>query len=223
MTSESNPLGIQCIDHLEFTCNDLNSPTRDLFYTYGFSKTYESPNKQKELFSQGQVRFLLNSEDSGLARDYLNKHGEGVSKMSFLVDDCEKALETAVKRGGKEVSNVQIISGLSTEIDFSLSTSSIEGEVVQVTAVKPLIQKDETSSVSTVSSEQLRNMPLSGTANTSSGSSSNNRPPRCYCCCFATGTAAAAAVAVAAVAAAAALLLPLPAAAAACASCCCCC
>jgi hypothetical protein len=60
----------------------------------------------------------------------------------------------------KEVSNVQIISGLSTEIDFSLSTSSIEGEVVQVTAVKPLIQKDETSSVSTVSSEQLRNMPI---------------------------------------------------------------
>ena len=60
----------------------------------------------------------------------------------------------------KEVSNVQIISGLSTEIDFSLSTSSIEGEVVQVVAVKPLIQKDETSSVSTVSSEQLRNMPI---------------------------------------------------------------
>ena len=60
----------------------------------------------------------------------------------------------------QEVSNVQVISGLSTEINFSLSTSSIEGEVVQVTAEKPLIQKDETSSVSTVTSEQLRNMPI---------------------------------------------------------------
>ena len=60
----------------------------------------------------------------------------------------------------QKISNVQVISGLSTEISFSLSASSIEGEVVQVTAEKPLIQKDETSSVSTVSSEQLRNMPI---------------------------------------------------------------
>ena len=60
----------------------------------------------------------------------------------------------------QKISNVQVISGLSTEIRISLSASSIEGEVVQVTAEKPLIQKDETSSVSTVSSEQLRNMPI---------------------------------------------------------------
>ncbi len=60
----------------------------------------------------------------------------------------------------QEISNVQVISGLSTEINFSLSTSSIEGEVVQVTAEKPLIQKDETSSVNTITSEDLLNMPI---------------------------------------------------------------
>ena len=69
-------------------------------------------------------------------------------------------MATYIGYATQEITNVQVISGLSTELNFSLSTSSIEGEVVQVMAVKPLIQKDETSSVSTVSSQQLRNMPI---------------------------------------------------------------
>ena len=47
----------------------------------------------------------------------------------------------------QEVSGVRVISGLSTPVDLSLSTSTIEGDVVQVMAERPLIQKDETSSV----------------------------------------------------------------------------
>lgn len=69
-------------------------------------------------------------------------------------------LASYIGYASQEVSNVRVMTGLSTEIKFSLSTSSIEGQVVQVVAEKPLIQKDETSSVSTVSSEQLRNMPI---------------------------------------------------------------
>ena len=57
---EDNPLGIIAIDHLEFTCDSLDTPTKELFYTFGFSKTSECQLKQEELFSQGQVRFLLN-------------------------------------------------------------------------------------------------------------------------------------------------------------------
>ena len=58
------------------------------------------------------------------------------------------------------MSGVRVISGLNTEVDFTLNTSTIEGQVVQVTAEKPLIQKDETSSVNVVTSEQLENMPI---------------------------------------------------------------
>ncbi|MFL3014277.1 MAG: carboxypeptidase regulatory-like domain-containing protein [Candidatus Neomarinimicrobiota bacterium] len=60
----------------------------------------------------------------------------------------------------QEVSGVRVISGLSTPVDLSLSTSSIEGDVVQVVAEKPLIQKDETSSVNVVTGDQLENMPI---------------------------------------------------------------
>lgn len=107
MTTETNPLGIKAIDHLEFTVNDFNSPTRELFRTYGFTKTYEDNEKDQELFSQGQVRFLMTKKNEGQARDYFNNHGEGVSKMSFLVDNAEHALETAVKRGAKDIGNLE--------------------------------------------------------------------------------------------------------------------
>ena len=60
----------------------------------------------------------------------------------------------------QEVSGVRVISGLSTPVDLSLSTSTIEGDVVQVMAEKPLIQKDETSSVNVVTGDQLENMPI---------------------------------------------------------------
>ena len=67
---------------------------------------------------------------------------------------------TYIGYSAKEVSSVRVISGLNTEINFSLTTSTIAGDVVQVTAEKPLIQKDETSSINVVTSEQLENMPI---------------------------------------------------------------
>ena len=51
---------------------------------------------------------------------------------------------TYIGYSAKEVSSVRVISGLNTEVNFSLATSTIAGDVVQVTAEKPLIQKDET-------------------------------------------------------------------------------
>ena len=60
----------------------------------------------------------------------------------------------------QEVTGVRVISGLSTPVNLLLSTSTIEGDVVQVTAEKPLIQVDETSSVNVVTGDQLENMPI---------------------------------------------------------------
>ncbi|MAE10033.1 MAG: TonB-dependent receptor, partial [Candidatus Marinimicrobia bacterium] len=69
-------------------------------------------------------------------------------------------LATYIGYSGKEVSGVRVISGLSTEINFSLTPSAIEGEVVQVTAERALIQKDETSSINVITGEQLDNLPI---------------------------------------------------------------
>ena len=46
-----------------------------------------------------------------------------------------------------DVADVLVRSSLTTKVDFSLKMSSVEGQVVTVVAEKPLIQVDETSSV----------------------------------------------------------------------------
>jgi 4-hydroxyphenylpyruvate dioxygenase len=96
-----NPLGILSIDHLEFTCDQLSSPSRALFHKLGFECHYQAP--EQELFVQGQVRFLLNASQTGHSRQYFQKHGEGVSTMSFLVENTEHAYATALKRGATSV------------------------------------------------------------------------------------------------------------------------
>lgn len=100
-----NPLGLLAIDHLEFTCDQLDGPSKELFYTLGFEKQYQADDR--ELFVQGQVRFLLNASKSGHSREYFKNHGEGVSTMSFLVEDAKHAYETALNRGAEGVRDVQ--------------------------------------------------------------------------------------------------------------------
>lgn len=99
--NEDNPLGILAIDHLEFTCDNLDSKTKDLFYNLGFEKTYENIGECSELYSQGQVRFLMtaNPKPESWSRQYFEGHGEGVSKMSFLVEDAAHALKEVKNRG----------------------------------------------------------------------------------------------------------------------------
>lgn len=103
-----NPIGIQAIDHLEFTSEQPNENITPLFKKLGFQISEKSTNT--ELFTQGQIRFALTqaTNDQRHASQYFHKHGEGVSKISFEVQDVEKALENAVARGATEFQNVII-------------------------------------------------------------------------------------------------------------------
>lgn len=99
----TNPLGIEAIDHLEFCTDSLNTPTKDTFYKFGFEKSYEDPKINAEVFSQGQVRFVIiaHPDQNDLSVKYFKAHGEGVSKISFIVENAEHALNEAVKRGAE--------------------------------------------------------------------------------------------------------------------------
>ncbi len=121
--AEDNPLGIKAIDHLEFTCESLTTPTRELFHKLGFSKTAENKNENLELFTQGQVRFVLNANPNGHARKYLNLHGEGVSTISFQVEDAEHAIKEAHKRGAEVVKELQVFE----TPEGLIKTASIQG------------------------------------------------------------------------------------------------
>lgn len=103
-----NPAGLKNIDHLEFTVDSLNSPTVALFTTMGFVKTAQ--DSDSILFTQGQVRFLVKAaqDEKNLARQYFKAHGEGVSKMSFQVENVEKALDITLKNGAKLIHDLKI-------------------------------------------------------------------------------------------------------------------
>jgi 4-hydroxyphenylpyruvate dioxygenase len=103
-----NPAGLKNIDHLEFTVDDLHSPTVKLFTTMGFVQT--AHDEDSILFTQGQVRFLVKAskDENNLARKYLKAHGEGVSKMSFQVENVERALDITLKNGAKLISDLKI-------------------------------------------------------------------------------------------------------------------
>ena len=105
--SSENPLGIDCIDHLEFCCDSLETPTKKIMETFGFMDGEIDEENNQILLTQGQVRFLMNANKNSYARDYLKKHGEGVSTISFQVEDCEHALKEAHKRGAKVVRKLE--------------------------------------------------------------------------------------------------------------------
>lgn len=107
MKKNQNPLGIKKIDHLEFCCDSLDTPTRSIFKKFGFLDSMTNKNETNLLMGQGQVNFLLNCDKNSYASDYLKKHGEGVSKISFLVEDARQALKEAQNRGAEIFSNIK--------------------------------------------------------------------------------------------------------------------
>ncbi len=107
----TNPLGILAIDHLEFCTDSLQTKTLDTFYQFGFEKSFEHLESHSELLSQGQIRFVItaNPDKNHHSQKYFNLHGEGVSKISFLVENAEHALLEAVKRGAHLMEPLKII------------------------------------------------------------------------------------------------------------------
>ena len=99
----TNPLGIEAIDHLEFCTDSLLTPTIDTLYKFGFEKTYSNPKTNSELYSQGQVRFVVIAHPDELhpSSQYFKAHGEGVCKISFLVENAEHAINEAIRRGAE--------------------------------------------------------------------------------------------------------------------------
>jgi len=59
-----------------------------------------------------------------------------------------------------EYSNIRVSVDLTTQINVALQTTSVELETLVVTAERPLVIKDMTSSISTTTAEQIQNLPV---------------------------------------------------------------
>ncbi|MDO1582694.1 bifunctional sugar phosphate isomerase/epimerase/4-hydroxyphenylpyruvate dioxygenase family protein [Rhizobium oryzicola] len=69
--------------------------------TLGFRKTKIHRTKKVELFEQGDIRLLVNTEDSGFANTSFAVHGTSAYAVALAVDDAEKALVRAIALGAE--------------------------------------------------------------------------------------------------------------------------
>lgn len=60
------------------------------------------------------------------------------------------------------ISNIRVHADLTTEVNFDLPTTVLEGETVSIVAERPIINKNVTNTVKTLDAEDLKNIPMRG-------------------------------------------------------------
>ncbi|NTJ44726.1 sugar phosphate isomerase/epimerase and 4-hydroxyphenylpyruvate domain-containing protein [Agrobacterium larrymoorei] len=90
------------IGFVEFsTDEDDGKVLAGILTTLGFRKTAVHRSKNVSLFEQGNIRLLLNTDDSGFANASFAVHGTSAYAMAMIVDDAEEALRRAVALGAE--------------------------------------------------------------------------------------------------------------------------
>lgn len=99
-TCETNPLGLNGIEFVEFASPDPQH-LHDLFTGFGFSKTMKHQDLDIDYYNQNDIHFLINRQPRTLAEAFHRKHGPCICSMGWRVDDAEQAWKTAIERGAK--------------------------------------------------------------------------------------------------------------------------
>lgn len=98
-----NPLAIRGIAFVEYAApsDAAAEQLHKLFGALGFSRTDRHTVRPIDLYTQGQMAFLVNREPVGFAADFAKAHGPSIPGMAWWVDDAQAALKTAVERGAR--------------------------------------------------------------------------------------------------------------------------
>lgn len=72
-----------------------------ILQTLGFRKTKIHRTKKVELYEQGDIRLLVNTEKRGFANTSFALHGTSAYAVALAVDDAEKALARAIALGAE--------------------------------------------------------------------------------------------------------------------------
>ncbi len=99
---------IQDIDHVVLHVDDAAAAAASLAENYGFrpvGRSAAGAELTSVLMRQGDIRLLLTStrETSHPARQFVDRHGEGVGVIAFATPDARSAFAEAVQRGGAPV------------------------------------------------------------------------------------------------------------------------
>lgn len=90
------PAPVQAVEFIEFTVSEAERPGFEtLLRALGFARSGAHRSKDVDLWSQGDIRIVLNSEADGFAHSYQITHGTSVCALALCVPDAQAAIARA--------------------------------------------------------------------------------------------------------------------------------
>lgn len=106
MRSESNPLGMQGIDFVEWGTPNPGT-MHEIFQSFGFSRLHEHNTKNISAYTQHDITFFLNSQEGSFSEEFGKLHGPSISALGLRVEDAAFAFEEAVRRGARAFAGIE--------------------------------------------------------------------------------------------------------------------
>jgi 4-hydroxyphenylpyruvate dioxygenase len=87
---------ISAVEFIEFAISEVDRPGfQTLLTALGFGRTGTHRSKDVDLWRQGDIRIVLNSDDEGFAHSYQITHGTSVCAIALRVPDAKAATQRA--------------------------------------------------------------------------------------------------------------------------------
>lgn len=100
--SVPNPMGTDGFEFVEYTAPDP-ALLKNLFQRLGFRAVARHRSKDVELYRQGGINFIVNSEPDSFARAFARIHGPSICAMAFRVANAADAYERAMELGARPI------------------------------------------------------------------------------------------------------------------------
>jgi len=98
--STDNPAGTDGFEFVEFAHPDPQS-LRESFSNMGYTHVANHKTKAVELWQQGDISYLINSEPDTHAAAFIEEHGPCAPSMGWRVVDAQHAFDHAVSQGAE--------------------------------------------------------------------------------------------------------------------------
>ncbi len=96
---------VKGVGFVEFSASEADAPELiGILQTLGFRRTAVHKSKKVSLYSQGDIRLLLNTDEAGFANASYAVHGVSAYAMALTVDDARETMERAVALGAEPFS-----------------------------------------------------------------------------------------------------------------------
>lgn len=90
------PTPVEAVEFIEFTVSEAERPGFErLLRALGFARAGAHRSKDVDLWKQGDIRIVLNSEADGFAHSYQITHGTSVCALALRVPDAQAAIARA--------------------------------------------------------------------------------------------------------------------------------